>query len=378
MLDGRHPRLLGSLTLSWESVNPLLLTASRGVCVPSRNKGRSKHKQNDTRRRSGRASPEGAAETAQAPAGRRPSLESSREGGVLPSTPNRPGSPTGDSSAGTRENRIRSWALNAAGTAAVILVTAAVSYVLAAKQGAREQQGAIDAQRVTAEGKPALSASVDFAYGDQDGDIWVAPNKVFSGERELAGDVHQKVVSAGGFELGTPPPEHPKGQTATRLRVTIVGQRYNGVVVKDIKVRVLRRAAPLHGSLLLGPPQGAETVSEVGFDLDSTDVTAREIEPDGQLGTGYWRGHQFIKLAQHEPQVIEVTALTARDFCEWVLEFEVADTDQVTKSEVVEVRNNDGTPFRSTPVAGGYDERYDFDFRAAKWRLADSGQVTDW
>ncbi|WP_344615371.1 hypothetical protein [Dactylosporangium salmoneum] len=268
--------------------------------------------------------------------------------------------------------------MSAAGAAAVILVTAAVSYVLAAKQGAREQQGAIDAQRVTAEGKPALSASVEFDYGDQDGNTWVAPNKVFAGERELAGDAKQKLAGAGGFELGTPPPGHPKGQTATRLRVTIVGQRYNGVVVNDIKVRVLRRAAPLHGSLLLGPAQGDEAVSQVGFDLDSTDMPAREIEPDGRLGTGYWRGHRFIKLAQHEPQVIEVTALTARDYCEWVLEFDVVDTEHVTKPEVVEVRNNDGTPFRSTPVAGSYDERYDFDFPTAKWRLADSGQVLDW
>jgi hypothetical protein len=250
------------------------------------------------------------------------------------------------------------------------LVGVLAAYVFGPGQAVNAQQAVEDHQRSEAARGPAVAARVSFDYGDVDGYTWVAPRPIDpTGKlKVLPKDAIDKVKSAGGFQVGFTS-GGPPGQTATRLRITLVGRWFDGVVVDDLTARFLKRSAPLDTSLFYGPSQGAGDTEQLGFDLDSADLTAREATADGKLGAHY-RSRRFITLKQNEPVVINAIAVTQRCYCEWVIDVTVTDLKNSRSSQIVTIDDN-GKPFRSTALANKYQEEFNIDSTGGVWARTD-------
>ncbi|MEV4005402.1 hypothetical protein [Actinomadura sp. NPDC049753] len=150
------------------------------------------------------------------------------------------------------------------------------------------------------------------------------------------------------------------GRMLTRLRVDLEGRRENSLLIKEIKARIIRRAPPLAGAFVNGPPQGDGDVVQLGFDLDSSDLSARETTVQGEF-RGRYIDSKFITLQRGEQIPINVVAATAKYYCEWVIEVTVWTNGRDQKMTI----DDDGRPFRSTALANRY--RQEFWFQASRF-----------
>lgn len=120
----------------------------------------------------------------------------------------------------------------------------------------------------------------------------------------------------------------------TTLLLTLEGRRSQGVTVRNVRLRVLDRAAPHRGTRVVSASAGAEDVQALGFDLDTPAPVARTVDAtSGDLGEPYFSG-SFITLAKNEVMVLQLRARTTRCACTWEVVVDVM-VDGNTESTTV-------------------------------------------
>jgi hypothetical protein len=137
----------------------------------------------------------------------------------------------------------------------------------------------------------------------------------------------------------------------THFKLILQGRRNIEIRLVDIRAVILKRSERLgEGASVLTPgPQGQDESVELGFDLDGSDLSAKEIvEPlNAFYGPAFFGERIFQKstvtLARNEQQVFEVTARSFNYYVEWRLEIDLLIDGEV---EVISVDSN-GRPFRT-------------------------------
>lgn len=119
-------------------------------------------------------------------------------------------------------------------------------------------------------------------------------------------------------------------------------------LVRIVDIHVLKScSAPLRGTLVFLPPQGALGTLGIGFDLDSRDPVARDIPGVTYglqtLGASYFASHEYdLKLG--EPITLALTAQTAQHYCTFKFELDLL----VNGSPVTQIVDDHGKPFAAS------------------------------
>lgn len=138
---------------------------------------------------------------------------------------------------------------------------------------------------------------------------------------------------------------------------TLVGQHKEAVIIESIDVRVTYRQEPLSGSISYKAPQGAAPHESIGFDLDSGNTSAREMEENAPAPTETGRMYfdeKRITLTEGEVESFRATVFSRTCRCEFV--FDVTTSD----GAVVEV-NDGGRPFTMSAFSPKYGAAYTYD-----------------
>lgn len=277
----------------------------------------------------------------------------------------------------TRERLFRRYGGEVGLVLLAVALTVIAGYVFGPGQTAAGNKKTQAQERGAVNAGPLLDWQVDYAYGQQDGFVWVSPRPVDPDGSHKSfpmsdGSVVSAIRDRGGFEIGlTPADQHTaRHETATRLRLTLVGHRYDGLVVRGLRARVVKRSRPLDASIFFGSPQGAGEPERMGFDLDSSDPQARLLAPDGSLSVAY-ADSRWIKLERREPIVITAVGFTSQCYCEWVIDVTAADVTRLDDPQVTTIDDH-GRPFRSTATTSSYREAYVADLNKRLWRRVDS------
>jgi hypothetical protein len=122
----------------------------------------------------------------------------------------------------------------------------------------------------------------------------------------------------------------------TRMKLIVEGRRNLGVRIVDMRAQVLKRSAPLSGGTVLTPgPQGAGESAVIGFDLDSTDLSALSIDdkPEADAYSDDFFGEHYfqrntVSLLRNEQQVFQITARTVKHYVEWQIDIVVLEEGQ--------------------------------------------------
>lgn len=244
------------------------------------------------------------------------------------------------------------------------VVSELVDQLTSSNQAVRDDRAIEEARHEEAERKAPISLKAYYYDLSDDARIWVAAGPLTPDRRRQLG--RSTLWENGGAEDGVRAvlgisEEHPY-RLLTRVRIEAVGQWTDPVFVRQIRARVLRRSAPLSYAYLFEQSQGGEELLKIGFDLDESDSIARVIGPDKRLGRAFVDDKALI-LEPGEPLVIDVQAQTDQSYCEWVVDFELGELNG--EKRVVTVDDN-GRPFRSTSLAGHYQDRYYIEYPTGK------------
>jgi hypothetical protein len=141
---------------------------------------------------------------------------------------------------------------------------------------------------------------------------------------------------------------------STPVRVVVSGNRSTPVLIQDMRVRVLKRSAPVSGLLIYGQPQGEGNAIGLAFDLDSPNPAAVRTDDAGLPTRQPYFSKNFVTLEPGEPIVFNVLAYTKKCYCEWEL---VIDTVVAGTTQKLVVRD-EARPFRTTALARSYLAAY--------------------
>ncbi|MGV9976373.1 hypothetical protein ACWDUH_01685 [Micromonospora wenchangensis] len=276
-----------------------------------------------------------------------------------PAAPSADGQPDVAADRSTRRKLL--LAAGGAAASAVIgtVIGAVANRITSAEQAVRDDRAVEQAKRADARRKPPIATNAYYDRSDE-AVVWALATP-------LTGDQRQRLLSrslpAEGEVADTFPDvvygvvrftDERLTRVLTRLRVSTVGQWTGPVFVRQIRARVLKRSAPLSGTLLFRGSQGDGEPLSIGFDLDEPESVARVIDPrDETLGAAYV-DRRALTLAPGEPVTIDVQAYTDRSYCEWVIELEL----DLGGESRVQVVDDHGRPFRSTGLAARYQDRY--------------------
>ena len=135
----------------------------------------------------------------------------------------------------------------------------------------------------------------------------------------------------------------------TTVELTIRGRSGTAVVLTAMRVRIVRRNAPLQGTEFSFPCGGTVPVRVYQANLD-------ENAPVARAANGSTKAKPFpYQVTQSDPEVFRVTAVTAKCDCQWRLELAYVDGEKAH----VKVVDDHGQPFRTTadpnprPPVGG-------------------------
>lgn len=159
------------------------------------------------------------------------------------------------------------------------------------------------------------------------GVLWILPFKVsekpdFSAYLLQGNDLSnlpRKIVDEGGVDANL-----------TILKLIVEGRRNSTVRIIGMRAIITKKTSPLTGVSVLTPgPQGVGS-SQVGFDLDSMDLEAREVsQEDGASSyqADFFREPFFASetapLARQGQEVFQVVARTVKSHIEWFIEIDL-------------------------------------------------------
>ncbi|GAA1627090.1 hypothetical protein ACFQY4_14520 [Catellatospora bangladeshensis] len=109
------------------------------------------------------------------------------------------------------------------------------------------------------------------------------------------------------------------------LKLVVEGRLKSTTVrIVNIKASVVRRGEPLAGTLLMAGPQGGDTLTSIGFDLDENEPVARTLDgKTGKFGSPYFSTQETTTLSHGEQVVFQITARTERHYVEWCVELQL-------------------------------------------------------
>ncbi|MBK3575342.1 helix-turn-helix domain-containing protein [Streptomyces sp. MBT65] len=170
---------------------------------------------------------------------------------------------------------------------------------------------------------------------------------------------HDYVVDASPAQVPRPPAEEGAGAWAakqhavhgreTDVEISVQGRTSTAVVLEALRVHVVGRAAPVHGTVYaMDQGCGGEVAPRYfGVDLDARSPRARAVA-GSSLGTPVPAAHLPYRVSAQDPEVLLVKARTAACDCRWYLEL-----DWSSQGRTGTLRIDDhGKPFRTTSIKG--------------------------
>ncbi|MEU7615175.1 hypothetical protein AB0B27_03550 [Micromonospora rifamycinica] len=278
-----------------------------------------------------------------------------------PATPQPAADEPSDAAADRSTRRKLLLAAGGAAASAVIGTVVAGVYdrLTSSEKAVRDDRAIEQAKRTDTQRKPPIAVNAYYYNRSDEAVAWVLPAPLTSGQRqELLTSQHSDREGPENFPdvvYGVArSTDGPLTRLLTRIRISAVGQWTGPVFVRQIRARVLKRSAPMSGTLLYRGSEGDGEPLKIGFDLDEPESIARVINPQGDtLGPAYVDS-RTLTLTPGEPLTIDVQAYTDRSYCEWVVELEL----DLHGEKRVQVVDDHGRPFRSTGLAPRYRDRY--------------------
>jgi hypothetical protein len=139
----------------------------------------------------------------------------------------------------------------------------------------------------------------------------------------------------------------PRFMTKSHVKVVLQGNRDH--TVRIIGMRAVKYCQPpLAGTIFDSPPAGAEESEWIGFDLDSSDTSARPRDRQSRAGisTRHYFEAKTISLKPGEQEVLQVLAKTWKYYCQYRIEMTVLDGSKTTTQMI----SNGDQPFQVTGV----------------------------
>ncbi|MFD7391188.1 helix-turn-helix domain-containing protein [Streptomyces sp. NPDC059852] len=224
-------------------------------------------------------------------------------------------------------------------------------------KSAPREAGGTGAPKGTGRPKPAAGTPLAWSV---DAHVW------------QAGCGHDYVLTRPPQQVPPPPPPQDARTWATSLgavhgrqtmvRVSVQGRSSTAVVLEALRVRVMRRAAPLEGSVYAMDRGcgGALTPRFFDVDLDKDRPVARP-QDGNDTGTPIPAMRLPYRVSATDPEVLLVTAQTRACDCSWYLEL-----DWSSQGRTGTVRIDDaGRPFRTTGI--GSLPRYVYETSDRAW-----------
>ncbi|MFI0366665.1 hypothetical protein ACH35V_02230 [Actinomadura sp. 1N219] len=135
----------------------------------------------------------------------------------------------------------------------------------------------------------------------------------------------------------------------TTVELTLRGRSGTALVLKEIRVRIVQRQAPVPAMAISNRCGGDPLPPRLyKVDLDAVRPVARPVRDAGEL-----QGAPAVpfpyKVTNADPEVIRVLAVTDAYDCRWTLELVYVDGDK----ELVKVIDDHGKPFRTIGAGKG-------------------------
>jgi hypothetical protein len=136
--------------------------------------------------------------------------------------------------------------------------------------------------------------------------MWALPTQLSSEGRALierANPFHPTDYSAiesllskeGGVKINTLIEGTHAHSEFSPVQLVIQGGARAPVVIREMRARIVSRHSPISSTLVYGPPQGEGALTEIAFDLDSSDAVARRVDDTGLPAAPYFAG-TFLTL----------------------------------------------------------------------------------
>lgn len=258
------------------------------------------------------------------------------------------------------------------GTIVVALVTAVVGVVVT-RTDERTKAG-------TEAARPAVLIRADYSWDSADGVQWLLPQvptvedaqkittPIKFDDPSTIKRLEDFLASRNGVKFAS---LRARRQQLARVKISIQSTREHTVAVSDLRMDTLTCGAPLKSGLVFGPPEGANDIPSLAYDLDTAETSAQTLGKDGRFEGSYF-AQKFITVSQDEPMILLVQAFTAKRHCTWDLVL-TATVDGVESQYTV--RRPDGSPFEISALNKSYDKAFEIDFFNAVFKQLPLGRL---
>ena len=142
------------------------------------------------------------------------------------------------------------------------------------------------------------------------------------------------------------------------IQLVLQGGAGSPVVIREMRARVVSRQSPISDTLVYGPPQGEQSVTEIAFDLDSRDPVASRVDELGLPSTPYFAS-TVLTLEPGESMTFSLRAYTQACYSSWEIEISAVVGG---KARSLLVRDPEGSLFVTTAFAQLYETVYELEF----------------
>ncbi|WP_440107710.1 hypothetical protein [Streptosporangium sp. H16] len=133
---------------------------------------------------------------------------------------------------------------------------------------------------------------------------------------------------------------------ALSLRLTLEGRLNQEIRVLDIRpVFVGQRSAPLDGTLFYAPPQEADPVMNMIFDMDALSPLAHEVNDDGSVGKPFFEKNT-ISLPDTEQDTVIIRTFTKKHTLTFFMRMKYKVGGETRQMDIYD----QGKPFRLTAM----------------------------
>ncbi len=240
-------------------------------------------------------------------------------------------------------------ALAIAGSLALVLTGVIATYFLTPSQEVRNQnavQQDHDSQDVHSESVRLENAEYDVLTHSQTFPK-ATSNEVLQQAIEGTGKFPENAIAVGQDLRGGRTVEYFR--RAEEIHFTLVGNHYRPVLVKS--TRIISRDKPLTGTVLYQLGQGRSEVPQIGFDLDSSDLAARNLNADLTPSKKHYLDEVQLTLARDEPLEFHASVYTTSCSCKFV--FDITFLDGTTQTI-----DYNGKPWHVSAFATQYQRAY--------------------